>query len=66
MADDQSNSDDKAKKSIAKSRGKSFLTEKVRGTQDDIEVITLILDENPALRQRVLDKIKSIRKLNKI
>jgi hypothetical protein len=45
---------------------KGILPEKQRGTQDDVEVIKLILDENPALRQRVLDKIKSVRKMNKI
>ncbi|NDE16126.1 hypothetical protein EBZ80_14460 [bacterium] len=45
---------------------KGMLPEKQRGTQDDVEVIKLILDENPALRQRVLDRIKAVRKMNKL
>ena len=45
---------------------KKAISEKDRGTQDEVEVIKLILDENPALRQRVLDKIKINRKMNKL
>jgi|GEM_PF-2124750 hypothetical protein len=58
--------DEKAKKSAAAPGGKKILAEKQRGTDDEVEVIKLILDENPALRQRVLDKIKAIRKASKL
>ena len=30
----------------------------VRGTQDEFQIIGMILDENPVLKQRVLEKIK--------
>lgn len=58
--------EEKKKNSSSAPARKGILPEKQRGTQDDVEVIKLILDENPALRQRVLDKIKSVRKMNKI
>ncbi len=58
--------DQKTKKSTAAPGGRKILAEKQRGTDDDVEVIKLILDENPALRQRVLDKIKAIRKASKL
>jgi hypothetical protein len=56
----------KTGKAVAAPGGKKILAEKQRGTEDDVEIIKLILDENPALRQRVLDKIKAIRKASKL
>lgn len=56
------NDDDKSSGSKVR---KGLLTEKQRGTSDDFEVLKMILDENPALKQRVLNKIKSVRKSNK-
>lgn len=55
--------DDKKK---ARSVTKGALSEKDRGTQNEVEILKLILDENPHLRQRVLDKIKAIRKMSKL
>lgn len=49
-----------------RSFGRSLVAEKDRGTQDEVEILKLILDENPSLRQRVLDKMKAIRKMNKL
>jgi hypothetical protein len=59
-------SNEQDKKSKPAKGGKGLSGEKDRGTQDDIEILKLILDENPALRQRVLDKMRAIRKMNKL
>ena len=36
---------------------------KERGTQDDLEIMRLILKENPILEKKVLDKIRAHRRL---
>jgi hypothetical protein len=38
--------------------------EKNRGTQDEFAIMGLILDENPILKQRVLEKIRIARALS--
>lgn len=58
--------DKKDEKSGSSKLSKKLLVEKQRGTDNDLEVLKLILDENPSLRQRVLNKIKSIRNMNKV
>ena len=32
-----------------------------RGTQDEIAIIGMIIEENPILKQRILDKIRQVR-----
>ena len=36
---------------------------KARGTQDDLELIKLIIEEHPGLKKRILDKIRIVRAL---
>lgn len=57
--------DKKDEKSGSSKLSKKLLVEKQRGTDDDLEILKLILDENPSLKQRVLNKIKSTRTANK-
>jgi hypothetical protein len=57
---------DKDNKPKGAKNSKSLLVEKDRGTQDDVEVLKQILDENPALRQRVIERIKVVRKMSKL
>jgi len=35
--------------------------EESRGTKDEIESLTIILDENPYLKSRVLDKLRKLK-----
>jgi hypothetical protein len=43
---------------------KDAKTTKQRGTTDDIELIKLILEENPALKKRILEQIRVVRALS--
>lgn len=36
-----------------------------RGSLDEFEIIAIVLDENPALKKRVLTKIRMIKEMNK-
>ena len=37
---------------------------KNRHTQDELEILTVILNENPSIKQKVLEKIRVFRSLN--
>lgn len=39
-----------------------MLKEKPRGTQDELEVLKLIIEAHPGLKTRVLNKIREMRK----
>ncbi len=46
------------------SAAKQLKRGKSRGTQDDIELLKLIIEENPGLKKRVLEKIRIARSLS--
>ena len=40
---------------------KDFKSMKSRGTQDDVELLKLIIDEHPGLKKRILEKMRVTR-----
>jgi hypothetical protein len=52
-----------ANEKASSGQGREAKNSKSRGTQDDIEVLKLIIEEHPGLKKRILEKIRIARGL---